>query len=373
LRCGRRFGKNIVGHELVIDTALSGLPVAWCAPSYPEVAEDWREIYSKVFPLIIGSDKTEKRIELITGGSIKMWSFDGRQSMRGNKYARVVINEAAKIRVLEDEWNEVVRPTLSDYKGDAWFLSTPKGLNYFYQLWQRRETDSQWAGWHYTTYDNPFIDPAEIEDMKREMPERVFKQEILAEFIEDGSYFQNVDAAAVIEQPDQPEQHKGHTIVMGVDWAKSADWTVLTLGCRDCNRVVDWRRFNQIDYHYQRKMLIDLAQRWGVNRILAESNSIGEPNIEELARAGLPVMGFNTTAISKADMIEALHLALVNGGLKVPKDYADELRAFEIEIRAGAPKFGAPSGLHDDRVISLALCNRSMGTAVPMVVFGGDD
>jgi hypothetical protein len=360
LRCGRRFGKNIVGHELVIDTALAGLPAAWCAPSYPEVAEDWRDIYGKVFQVIVNSDKTEKRIELITGGSIKMWSLDGKQSMRGNKYARVVINEAAKIPQLETDWNEVIRATLADLKGDAWFLSTPRGFNFFHTLYKRHEDDPTWAGWHFTTYDNPYIDRAEIADLKRTLPERVFSQEIMAEFLPDGSYFQNIDAAAVITEPDKPDRHTGHHVVMGVDWAKSADFTVLTVGCRDCNRVVDWQRFNQIDYHYQRGRLADMAKRWSIGAILAESNSIGEPNIEELQRAGLPVQGFTTTAASKADMIEALHLALVNDGLKVPTDYADELRAFEIEIRAGAPKFGAPSGLHDDRVISLALCNRAM-------------
>ena len=106
LRCGRRFGKNIVGHDLAIQAALSGQPVAWCAPSYPEIAEDWRELYGKLYGVIKASDKTERRIELITGGSIKMWSLDGRQSMRGNKYKRVIVNEAAKIAALEIEWND---------------------------------------------------------------------------------------------------------------------------------------------------------------------------------------------------------------------------------------------------------------------------
>jgi len=73
LRCGRRFGKNIVGQDLAIQAALSGQPVAWCAPSYPEIAEDWRELYGKLYSVIKASDKTERRIELITGGSIKMW------------------------------------------------------------------------------------------------------------------------------------------------------------------------------------------------------------------------------------------------------------------------------------------------------------
>lgn len=349
--------------------------MAWCAPSYPEVAEDWRELYGKVYGAIKASDKTEKRIELITGGSIKMWSLDGRQSMRGNKYARVIVNEAAKIAALETEWNEVIRATLADMRGDAWFLSTPKGLNYFAALWNKRESDADWTGWHYTTYDNPYIDRTEIDTLKRELPEATFRQEILAEFVEDGAYFQNVEACAVIEQPDQPEQHAGHTIVMGVDWGKQNDWTVITVGCRQCDRVVDWARFNQIDYHYQRQRLIGLCEKWQPQSVLPERNSIGEPNIEELIRSGVYVAygpdgkpGYNTTALTKADLIEALHMALVRDGFKVPKDYADELRAYEIEIRTGPPKFGAPAGMNDDRVMSLALCWRQMMTSTQIFV-----
>lgn len=375
LRCGRRFGKNIVGHDLAIQAALSGQPVAWCAPSYPEIAEDWRELYGKLYGVIKASDKTERRIELITGGSIKMWSLDGRQSMRGNKYKRVIVNEAAKIAALEIEWNEVIRATLADLRGDAWFLSTPKGLNYFHALCNKPEVDSEWAHWHYTTYDNPHINRDEIDALKRELPESTFRQEIMADFVENGAYFQNVKACAVIEQPDRPDQHAGHTLVCGVDWGQSNDWTVITVGCRQCNRVVDWERFNQIEYHHQRARLLEMCKKWNVSYTLPERNSIGIPNIEELIRSGLYVaygpdgaLGFNTTAVTKPDLIEALHMALVRDNLLVPKDYADELLAYEREIRVDRPKFSAPSGKHDDRVMSLALCNRLMTTSTQIFV-----
>jgi hypothetical protein len=220
------------------------------------------------------------------------------------------------------------------------------------------------------------MDKTEIDSMREgpnALPERVFQQEILAEFVADGSYFQNVDQCAIIESPDAPAQHQGHSMVGGVDWAKSNDYTVITIGCRECRRVVDWARFNQIDYRLQRDRLMTYHHKWGVGRWLVESNSIGEPNIEELQYSGLPVQGFQTTAITKPQLIEALNLAFVQDGFKVPREYGNELRAYEIISNSGRTRFGAPTGMHDDTVISAALCYLAISTARPVVLFGGDD
>jgi len=194
------------------------------------------------------------------------------------------------------------------------------------------------------------------------LPERVVRQEIMAEFVEDGAYFQGVDDACILEQPDTPEQHPAHHIVIGVDWAKSEDYTVLTVGCRDCNRVVGWDRFNRIDFTYQRERLGELARLWQAS-VLPERNSIGEPNIEILQQSGLRILrgpdglpGFMTTATTKPVLIESLAAALVHHGFKAPIEYKDELTAYQVEVMdSGRSKFGAPSGQHDDRVISLAL------------------
>jgi len=355
LDCGRRFGKDILGHELLVDPALDGLPVAWFAPTYRMMLDTFSEIALLLRPIASKVNASEHRIELVTRGIIDMWSLDQPDSGRGRKYSRVVVNEASKVKDLQYSWEYVLRSTLADYSGDAFFGGTPKGFNYFSKLCKMHETEEAWAEFHFTTYDNPFIDRAEIDELKRTLPDRVFRQEIMAEFVEDGSYFQGISAAAVVASADLPTQHIGHTLVMGVDWALSEDFTVLTIACRQCNRVVDWLRFNQIDYRLQRERLIELAHKWKVSVILAESNSIGLPNITELAYAGLPISGFATTAQSKPTLIHDLQLSLMNG-FKIPVDYADEFMAYEvITLRDGKTRFSAPAGLHDDTVISAAL------------------
>ena len=335
-------------------------PVAWMQPTYKSLAEVWRGLKSTLHPVIARVSEQEKRIELITGGSIDMWSLEDPDGPRGRKYKRVIVNEAAMVKNLEYAWNNVIRQTLADYRGDAFFPSTPKGLNFFYSLWNMAETEPGWKRWRYPTDASPFIPADEVQAM-RKLPARVVQQEIDAEFLANGSYFQNVDKAAVIEQPDEPEQHKDHQLFMGVDWALSEDYTVLTVGCRNCNKVVDWKRFNQLEFTYQREQLVSMATRWNISGCMPERNSIGEPNIEML-QGRVYVMkgidgkpGFNTTATSKPALIQSLANALEHDGFLVPKDYADELRVYEVVLsESGHPKFGASVG-HDDRVISLGL------------------
>lgn len=361
--CGRRFGKNILGKDFAFETMLAGDPIGWFEPTYKSLADIWREICATAYPITRKRSEQEKRLELITGGVLDMWSLEEPDSGRGRKYKRVIINEAAKVRQLEYSWTNVIRATLADMRGDAYFKSTPKGMNYFYSLWSIAENSPGWKRFRYSTYDNPHIPPDEIDAMRSELPERVFQQEIMAEFLADGSFFQGVERAAVVQQPDTPDQHTGHHLVIGVDWALSQDFTVLTVACRDCNRVVDWERFNQIDYTYQRARVIDMAKRWKIAGALPERNSIGQPNIELLIQAGVNVFlgpddtpGFNTSATTKPALIQALASGLEHGGFLIPADYADELRSYEVETMAsGHPKFSAPDGLHDDRVISLAL------------------
>jgi hypothetical protein len=363
--CGRRFGKDVLGQDVLIDKALDGARVAWFAPTYKEMVENFQDVRGLLHPLITRADASEFRLELMTGGIVDMWSLDAHpDAPRGRKYARIVVNEAAKIPSLEYAWTAVLRPTLADYRGDAWFFSTPRGLNYFHALHRMAlsSTASDWAAWHYTTHDNPYIDRAEIEAMRRDMPERMYRQEILAEFVQDGAYFQGVEACAVIQERDRPDEHQGHSIVLGVDWGKSVDFSVLTFLCCECSRVVDWEVL-QGEYRHQRARLGILAREWGVAGILPERNSMGAPNIEELVASGLPVwagpdreLGWNMTASNKPLLIEALALALERGEIKVPVEYGDELRAFEVQTRPqGVPRYGAPEGQHDDRVISLAL------------------
>ena len=374
---GRRFGKDIYMERDIIKTAIKYKGFyGWFAPEYRMMADNYRDIVNLSVPIIKSANKAEHNIQLINGSIIDFWSLDNYNAARGHKYHKVKINEAATSSNLMDAWDYVIRQTLADYRGSADFASTPKGLNGFYKLYQAHKEDPDWAHFHFTTYDNPYIPLDEIQAMKDSLPERVYLQEIMAQFVEDGSYFQNIDKCAVLEECDKPEDHKDHQLYGGLDWAMSDDYTVLTIACQNCKRVVFWDRFNQIDYTYQRERIKETCNRWKLAGLLPERNSIGEPNIEILQAAGLQILngidskpGFYTGATTKPVLIQKLAAALEHDNFKVPKEYADELRSYEVEtMSSGHTKFSAPSGYHDDCVISLALCWFAMSTPVQIFI-----
>ena len=130
--------------------------------------------------------------------------------------------------------------------------------------------------------------------------------------------------------------------------------------------VVCMDRFNQIDYAVQRGRLVALAERYRPSVILAESNAMGEPIIEQLQRDGLPVRAFQTTNATKAAIIESLALAFEQGSIKILNDpvLIGELQAYEMNrLPSGMTRYSAPEGLHDDTVMSLALAYEAVGAA----------
>ena len=247
LACGRRFGKTTLGIDLVIDKALDGYPVGWFSPTYKMLGEVWKEIIETTKQLQTRVAKQEHRIELLTGGVIDCWSLDAADSVRGRKYARVIVDEAAMVPNLGDAWQAAIRPTLTDYEGDAFFLSTPKGINFFHECYSRGVDGTQpdWAAWHSPTLDNPHIKPTEIEAARQELPEQIFRQEYLAEFLQNsGAVFRNIDACL---RPDTGD-HKGHQLFAGVDWGQKNDFTVISVICGTCRQEVELDRFNKIEW-----------------------------------------------------------------------------------------------------------------------------
>ena len=359
--CGRRFGKTTLGLYMLADKDYLALPCGWFAPTYKTLSEAWREALRIFDPVIEERNVQEKRLGFANGGSLEFWSLDKPDVARGRKYARVIVDEAATIRGLEDGWQQVIRPTLADYQGDAYFLSTPKGRNFFWRMFQNGLDSQQpdWQCWQMPTHENPHIPPQEIEAMAAELPERVYQQEILAQFIEDsGGVFRNVAQCATSEPLDQREGIREY--IAGVDWGKHNDFTVITvLDVTDEQpRLVYFDRFNQIDYQVQLGRLMTVYDKFQPYNIIAEQNSIGDPLIEQLQRQGLPVQPFQTTNASKAQAIDGLALAFERGEISIINDpvLVGELQAYEMErLPSGAFRYNAPEGMHDDCVMSLAL------------------
>ena len=354
---GRRFGKTKLGALMCFAVAAQRGRAWWVAPTFGIAQIGWRmmrQLAAQVPGVTIR--ESERMITLPTGGTVQIKSADNPDSLRGEGLDFVVLDECAFLK--PETWTEVLRPALADKQGGALFISTPKGRNWFWNIHQRANYDAAWKSFHFTSYDNPFVAKSELDATKEQLPERVFRQEILAEFLEDGGgVFRGVRAAATAEA--QASRMHGRTYVFGVDWARDADFSVITVLDTTTMSMAAMDRFNHIDYHVQAQRLQAMAERFKPAAIVAEPNSIGTPIIEQLRRQGLPVVPFTTTNASKQIAIDALALAFERGTLRILPDdvLINELEAYSMErLPSGMLRYSAPDGGHDDCVMSLALC-----------------
>jgi phage FluMu gp28-like protein len=346
-----------LGALLCLEVGLRRGRAWWVAPSYKMAFVGWR-LVTQLAAQIPGAEirKQDQMVMLPGGGSVQIRSADNPQSLRGEGLDFLVMDECAFIP--EAAWTEALRPALSDRLGGALFISTPKGRNWFWRMFVRGQEDGdEWTSWQFPTSTNPYIAHSEIEAARLSLPERIFRQEYLAEFIDDaGGVFRRVLDAATAQRQAGPVS--GHRYAMGVDWGKHNDFTVITVMDLDDQATAEIDRFNQIDYQVQLGRLTAHYDRFQPITIVAERNSMGEPLIEQLQRQGLPVTAFNTTNATKTQIVEGLALAFERGDLRILSDQTliNELQAYEMErLPSGLVRYGAPEGMHDDMVMSLAL------------------
>lgn len=187
LLCGRRWGKTTLSIEEMLLIAVSNntARVAYIAPTYQSARDiAWAQLKSRVQG--IGARPNESRLEMEipnqhgTYSTIYFRSWDNVETLRGQYFDFIVLDEVAQFKNFWEGWHEVLRPALTDKKGGAMFISTPLGFNHFYDLYNTRDDD--YAAFHFTSYDNPFIDKDEIDKAKKEITEDRFAQEYLADF-----------------------------------------------------------------------------------------------------------------------------------------------------------------------------------------------
>lgn len=309
--CGRRFGKSRMGGSLLIETTWKeSAPAAWLSPTYPMLQQVWREFTELNYKIIEKVNETEKRIKIKDGGAIDFWSADNFDSIRGNKYKRVIIDEAAICRNLEDAWQQAIRPTLTDFQGDAYFFSTPKGANFFKTLFDRNE--GEWKSWQLPTSSNPYIVASEIESAKNELPPNVFAQEYEARFISEiGKVFKTATITSEIPT--------GLKYSIGTDLAYSkstqSDYSVAVVMGKDSGghyyivHVERWQ--SEIGQTVER--LRAIQNKYQVP-IVVESNGVQKAVADMVQNAGLRITRTNPTADK---LTRALALVMAWNGGKV--------------------------------------------------------
>lgn len=179
---GRRAGKTLLSTIKVIQFASEKKQQIWyLAPTYRQAKQILWSMLEEYLPQwgILKKNETELTIELTNGSVISLKGCDNVDSLRGVRVDFAIFDECAFIDKWDQVW-KVMRPTLVDSKAECWFISSPNGFNHFKDLFDTQ--DEKWESFHFTSYDNPHIDPDEIEESKRTMDEDSFAQEFLGEF-----------------------------------------------------------------------------------------------------------------------------------------------------------------------------------------------
>ena len=353
-----------------VESAVRGGTYIWGAPTFDQVRVGFDET-KRAAGGIADFNQSRMTVTFPSGGKIVYRSLDNPDNARGHTANGVVIDECGNVR--PEAWHEVLRPMLIDTDGWAWGIGTPRGRNWFWQEHQHALDRDDTMAWQVPTLgvavvdgklerrphplENPHIPYAEIERMHQTLSEMIFSQEILAQFIDlQGGVFRGVMQATTATE--QSGRITGHDYVIGVDWGKHNDFTVLAVVDMQTNELCYLDRFNQIDYAVQTSRLKALASRFQPVTVIAESNAMGEPIIEQLQRDGLPVQAFKTTNATKTAVIDALAMAFEQGAIRILNDpvLVGELQAYEMErLPSGMLRYSAPDGMHDDTVIGLAL------------------
>ena len=218
---GRRFGKTTLAIRELCYYAREPNKVCWyVAPSYRQAKQiAWVKLKKILKDLrwIRKVNEAELTIELKNKSRICLRGADNKDSLRGVGIDFIVLDECADID--EQAWSEVLRPTLSDTKGSAVFAGTPKGMNWFHDLYQRGQdqTEEEYSSFLFTTLEGGFVDSGEIEQAKRDLDAKTFRQEYQATWeTYSGIIYYGFSTSENIKHFDQPLDN--NIIHIGMDF-----------------------------------------------------------------------------------------------------------------------------------------------------------
>jgi hypothetical protein len=307
-------------------------------------------------------NKTEHILTLANDARIILRSMDNADAVRPLSVAGLVAEEFSLWS--RNAWEECVRPTLMARDAPALFIFTPKGLNQAHELWTRAAAgEAGYAAFHFTSYDG-ILAAAAVDAEARTLPENVYRQEILAEFLDDlGGVFRGVRecVAGELEEP-----RDGESYVVGCDLGKTTDFTVICVLKRSSRALVHFERFGRLDWEFQIEKIRAAARRYGDATVWLDSSGLGDPIYDRLKSLGAPVKGYKFTAEAKRRLIENLALAFAERTVRFPDipELVSELEIYAAEqLPGGGVRYGAPAGYHDDAVTALALACWGLGRA----------
>jgi hypothetical protein len=364
LVCGRRFGKTFVAAYAAFRELLKPNRKIW-------IVAPTSDLTQKTFSYIIRflskiyepgeykiTSKPYTKLVMANGTWLECKTADNPVSLIGEELDLLIIDEAARIAPMVYE-RELAATTMSR-KGRTIFISSPKGKNWFYNKYKSIEKDDHGFVWNAPSSDNPENTPEELERLRKTLPEAVWKQEFLAQFVDSGAeVFRNIREIVLDKELCYEEPIPTHRYILGVDIAKLNDWTVLTMLDKQSHKVVAWDRFQRVDYPIQNNRIASLAKKYNNARIILDSTGGGKVLNDFLTREeGLIIDDFNFSNKSKINLIDKLGQYIENKSVFIPNEpvIINELEVFGLDYTDGGTLiYSAPVGRNDDCVCSLAL------------------
>jgi phage terminase large subunit-like protein len=352
LNIGRQFGKTMLGINQLLYWAINdkGCKIAWVTPVYKQGKKVFSEMERATSASGLFSFNRSDLMITGFGSTIEFFSGERPDNIRGNTFDYMVVDEMAFTR--PELWDEVLSATVLVKGKKIIFISTPKGKNHFHRLCMQPNYDDRYAYFHFTSYDNPMIDPRELEERKRSLPDIVFRQEYMAEFIDNASgIFKNVSNC--IKAGVKTAKMYG-----GLDIGRADDYTVLTILNQD-GQMVSAHRWRHDEWSKIIEKVATIIKQYNATT-LVEVNNQGDVFYEMLqSRCKNLIHPFVTSSKTKPIIIEDLAVAFEQESISIINEQwlIDELENYSYIYNPNTRNvtYSAPSGLHDDGVISTAL------------------
>lgn len=360
---GRQFGKSLMGENLLLYWAINDGPcrIMWVSPVYSQANKVQKELYAAIAKsgIVASNNFSSNELTLKNGSTIIFRSAERYDNIRGETLDYAILDEAAFMK--DEAWTEAIKPTLLVRGKKALFISTPKGKSWFYDLYQLGVSADHpnYKSYRGTSYDTPYIDREEIEEAKRTLPEKVFQQEYMAQFIDGGGeVFSNVR-----ELWDTTMwQRASGRVYCGIDLGRAEDYTVATF-IDERGNVFDIYRNNATEWSTMVREIMEKVKKYNAT-VMVEVNSIGDVIFEQIKKEWQDTHQFVTSAKSKNEIIEGLILDCNEKAIKIPHETAFPALTHEMEVftydynpKTRSIRYGHPNGMHDDTVMSLAIAN----------------
>lgn len=342
----------------------------WTAPTYRVVKRGYNKILDQLPRELLTHDPSQDTafdagraviLKFKNGSRIELYSAERPGGMLGEGVDFALLDEAATMPA--NTWEQVIRPTLSDKKGGALLISTPRARNWFYKRWQYGQDpqEPEWSSWTFPSITNPYLEDSEIAAAKKELPRLIFEQEYEAKFIAAGSSVFLISDPSIQKHPVRDDGlvqgvlPKGH-VVLGIDLAKTQDFTVI-YGARASDRKnVYFERLNSVTWGEQKRRIaraVSTLRNAGASAVtlVMDSTGVGDPIVEDMDEKGFDVVPINFTT-HKANMVKLLAKDLEDGRAYVLEEgELDEFHNYAMNVTPGGKfTFSAPEGEHDDAV-----------------------